>query len=269
MKSRIVIFILLFTISVIRLGAQCAVDNKYFQAGEELTYDLYFKYGLVNKKAGISTLKTTAEKYGGEYALKMTMTARSVGLANKIFPLSDTLTCYMTPDLRPLAYIKHAHEGDEHSFESVSYDYATSPITIKAKLIRNNRLRFDETTMSESCIYDMMSIVYYARTLDYSAMRKGSKSGTLFLSGKNKVNMDIEYHGTEEMEANDGKKYNCIKLALVIKDKAFEDSKEAMKVFITNDSNRIPVRIDSKLKIGSTRVILKKIKGNKYPIGTL
>ncbi len=261
------IIFIFFVMPTVWINAQCPIENSFFQSGEELTYDLYFKYGLINMKAGgVSTLKTQSEKYNNKAALKMTMTAKSVGMANKVFTLSDTLICYMTNDLIPLAYIKNAHEGDEHSIENVSYDYSSFPVNIKAKLIRNGKLRFDEAITSESCIYDMMSIVYYARTLDYSSMKKGDKTTTLFLSGKNKVNMDIEYHGTENIEANDGNKYNCIKLVLVINDKAFEDKKEAMKVYITNDNNRIPVRIDSKLKIGSTRVILKSIKGNKHSV---
>jgi hypothetical protein len=253
---------------VITVQAQCPVENNYFIPGEELTYDLYFKYGLINTKAGTSVLKTISERYNNKDALKMTMTAKSVGMANKLFTLSDTLTSYLTKDLIPLAYIKNAHEGNEHTKENVSYDYSDSKITIKAKLIRNDVLRFDEIIMSGNCIYDMMSIVCYARTLNYSSMKKGDKTTTLFLSGKNKVNMDIEFHSTEIMEANDGNKYECIKLVLVINDKAFEDRKEAMRVYITNDNNRIPVRIDSKLKIGSTRVILKSMKGNKHPVKT-
>jgi len=264
------IFIFLFIIALpLWIKAQCPIENRYFQAGEELSYDLYFKYGLVNTKAGTSTLKTVSEKYNNKDALKMIMTAKSTGMANKLFTLSDTLICYLTKGLIPLVYIKNAHEGSEHSKENVIYDYSQSKVTIKAKLIRNNKLRFDETITSDNCIYDMMSIVFYARTLDYSSMKKGDKRSTLFLSGKNKVNMDIEYHGSEDMDANNGNKYNCIKLVLVINDKAFEDKKEAMTVYVTNDNNRIPVRIDSKLKIGSTRVILKSIKGNMHTVKTL
>lgn len=268
MKNRIFVFILLVWLPV-WINAQCPVENNHFQAGEELTYDLYFKYGLINTKAGLSTLRTIQERYNNRDVLKMTMIARSVGMANKLFSLSDTLECYMTKDLVPLAYIKNAHEGKEYSKENVSYDYSSSGVTLKAKLIRNDKLRFDEIIHSENCIYDMMSIVYYSRALSYSSMKKGDKAGTLFLSGKNKVNMDIEYHGTENIEANDGNIYNCIKLVLMINDKAFDDKKEAMTVYITNDSNHIPVRIDSKLKIGSTRVILKDIKGNKHIVKTV
>lgn len=121
------------------MSPQCPVDNNYFQAGEELTYDLYFKYGLINTKAGLSTLKTIQERYDNRDALKMTIIAQSVGMAAKLFSLSDTLKCYMTKKLVPLAYIKSAHEGNEYSKEHVSYDYSSSGVTIKAKLIRNGK----------------------------------------------------------------------------------------------------------------------------------
>lgn len=109
-----------------------------------------------------------------------------------------------------------------------------------------------------------MSIVYYVRALSYSSMKRGNKAVTLFLSGKHKVNMDIEHHGTEPIKANDGNTYICIKLVFMINDKAFDDKKEAMTVYITNNNSHVRVRIDSKLKIGSTQVILKNIKGNKH-----
>ena len=107
----------------------------------------------------------------------------------------------------------------------------------------------------------MISIVYYARTLDFSQMKKGDKKTISSLSGKRVVNMDIEFQGIEKVKANDGREYNCLKLVLVINTEAFEDKKEAMKVYLSNDINRVPIRIDSQLKIGSTRAILKSYKG--------
>ena len=80
--------------------------------------------------------------------------------------------------------------------------------------------------------------------------------------------MKIEYNGTEKIDANDGSEYDCIVFTLIIDDKAFKDKKEAMKIYISNDNNRIPVRINSKLKVGSTYVLLKEVKGNRHPLKT-
>jgi len=174
----------------------------------------------------------------------------------------------MTKDLVPLAYLKNAKEGKDYTVERVIYTYGSQGVSLNAKRTKNGEFRFDETIKTQSCIYDMMSVVFYARSLNYSGMKKGDTSKVDFISGRKKVNMVIEYDGIETMEANDNKKYSCIKLVLSIMDDAFSDKKEAMKVYITNDNNRMPIRLDSKLNIGSTRAILKSYKGNMHPVKT-
>jgi len=248
----------------VQLNAQCEIDNRYFQAGEVLTYDLYFKYGIINKKAGSSSLTVENDTYNGRDVYKMSLRARSSGLAKSIFSISDTLTSYMSKDLVPLAYSKDAHESDDHTVERATYSYSPDGIKAHNRNVRNGKLRYDTTLVSPTCMYDMVSIVYYARTLDYASMKKGDKTRVSFLSGRKRMNMDIEYHGIESVSANDDNKYNCIKLVLVMNDDAFENKNEAMKVYITDDLNRIPIRIDSKLKVGSTRVIMKSYKGQRY-----
>ncbi|MDR2954213.1 MAG: DUF3108 domain-containing protein [Prevotella sp.] len=253
-----------------QVQAQCPVNINQFQAGETLTYDLYFKWGLVNTKAGISTLTTISQKYNGKDAYKMALTAKSSGMVNKVFSINDTLASYMTKDLIPLAFHKNAEEGGDHTIENMTYTYNPSGgISVHSKRVKNGEQRFDEVINYNSCVYDMISVVFYARTLDFSSMKKGQETRVDFISGKRKTYMIIEYQGTEKMKANDDKTYDCIKLVLSImnaSEKAFEDKEEAMKVYITNDNNRMPVRLDSKLNVGSTRAILKGYKGLKHEV---
>lgn len=268
MKKIIGIIFIVSVLFSLNAGAQCKINNTFFQAGEELTYDLYFKYGLINTKAGTSSLKTVAEKFNNTDALKMTLLAQSSGTARKLFSLNDTLTCYVSKDLVPLAFLKNAREGKDYTVERVIYTYNNQGVSLNTKRTKNGSFRFEETVQSSSCMYDMMSIVYYARTLNYTGMKKGDTAKVDFISGRKKVNMVIEHNGIETIEANDKKKYSCIKLVLSIMDDAFSNKKEAMKVYLTNDDNRLPVRLDSKLNIGSTRAVLKSYKGNMYPVKT-
>lgn len=263
-RINIIFFLLLFGLPFITsMSAQCATENKYFVPGEVLTYDLYFKYGILNTKAGNSSLKVEEAIYKGRNVYKMTLTAKSSGVAKSVFSLTDTVTSYVTKDLTPLAYMKDAHEGGDHTVERATYDYSAGQIKLRNINTRNGRLRYDTTFVSKDCMYDMLSIVYYARTLNYDSMEKGDKVTVSFFSGRKKMNMDIEHEGIANISANDGRKYSCVKLVLVLNDDAFADRDEAMKVFITNDPNRIPVRIDSKLKVGSTKVVLKAYKGQR------
>lgn len=252
-----------------RIQAQCKIQNDYFQAGEEMTYDLYAKLGPFHTKAGFSSLKTVSEQYESQNVYKVSLIAASTGTVRKLFSLNDTLTSYMTKNVVPLAFIKNAHEGSDDTHETITYKYNSSnDIAINIKRTKNGTFRFDENVKATNCIYDMMSVVMYARTLDYSSMKEGDEVVVEFMSGKNKLKMVIEHDGLETMKANDKKSYDCIKLVLSISDDAFTNKEESMRVYITNDKNRMPVRLDSQLKIGSTRAILKSYKGNKYPVGT-
>ena len=264
--------LLIFSISFLSVQqaqAQCNVSNTFFQAGEQLNFDLYLKYGLINTKAGTTTLNIASDKYNGKDALRMRLVAKTTGAAGSIFPLSDTLTTYMSPEIAPLRYSKRAHEDSDVNYEDVYYTYTPSGVNLRSKRVKNGENRFDKNMTHQGCIYDMMSIIFYARTLDYSTMKKGSQVSMNYIEGTDIKQIAIRYLGTEKMKANDGKNYNCLVLSLIIKSgdtSKFEDKNEAMRVYVTNDQNRMPVRLDIKLKRGSTRAILRSYKGNKHKV---
>lgn len=271
--KRILSILIAFAFVMLSINAQtslCKVDNKYFQSGEELSFDLYFKFGFLTK-AGTSTLKVSSEKYNGTDAYKMSLVASSTGAARKIFALDDTLTIYTTKDIVPLRFIKRAHEGSEHTNEDVSYTYKSSGVSIKTYRQKNGVLRFDETVTSEACVYELLSIIYYARTIDFPSMKKGDKKVVECLSGRDILYMVLQHGGTETISANDGKKYECVKLVMSLskkEDTNFDNKVESMTIYVSNDNNRMPIRMDSKLNYGSTRAILKSYKGNRHAVTT-
>lgn len=258
--------LLLSLLSIVSASAQCSVDNKYFQDGEQLTYDLYIKLAATIK-GGYAKMSTQSTKYGGKDAYKMTLISESQGFARKVFELSDTLACYTTKGVLPLAYMKDAHEGADYTKERLTYSYpGGNDVKIRSIRHKNGDFKFDENLEFPGCTYDLMSVLFYARTLNYPQMAAGTATKVNFVTGKSKVSMRIVYDGKETVKANDDNKYNCMKLTLYIQDDAFDGGKEAMKVYITDDGNRMPVKLETKLKVGSTRAVLKSYKGVKYPV---
>lgn len=267
LDCKTLLFILFLLFPIIKANSQCQVENNYFQAGETLNYDLYFKWGILSKKAGVASLRISNVTYADQDAYKASLISNSRGSARDIFKMDDTISCVVNKQMVPLAFYKDAHEGDDYTKERVSYTYQPdNSVKIRTMRHKNGTFRFDETFHRPNCTYDMLSVVLYARTLDYSRMRKGNKVSVDFISGKKRLNMIIQHNGTEKLKVNDGSKYNCIKLSLKIADDAFKNEEDAMTVYITNDMNRMPIRIDTKLKIGNARVILNGFKGNKHPV---
>ena len=76
----------------------------------------------------------------------------------------------------------------------------------------------------------------------------------------------IRYLGRDTIKDQYGKKYNCLIISpLLIEGTLFKDG-EFMKIYITDDRNRIPIYIEAEILIGSVKAYVKSIKNIKYPL---
>lgn len=268
MNKKIRIGLLILTLSCVfsqeSIYGQCEMKNTAFASGEKIHYDLYFNYGFLYIKAGNSFLNITDANHKGKSAYKTYMQINSSGLAGNLYTVNDTLTSYVDMQLRPLLFTKEAFEGKDYSTEKQIYSYENNGIKVRTIRTWNGEPDFDKKLTIESCAYDYLSILLYVRNLNFSEMKEGDKHYVHFLSGKQVVNMSINYEGTSSMKANDGKKYDVINISMTILDKAFKNPQEAIKASLSNDKNRIPIVIETALKIGSVKAVMKSFSGKRY-----
>lgn len=265
-KKHVFLVTLLFSLLVLQSAkAQCEMVNNTFKSGEKINYDLYFKYGLINARAGKGSLSITEANYKGEQAYKTYMLLNTTGLAGSLYTVNDTLTSFVDMKVRPLLFTKEAFEGSDYSTEKQSYTYVNNSINVRAIRTWNGKPDFDEVVSTDKCAYDYLSVLLYVRNIDYTGMKKGDRKTIHFLSGKSIVTMYVNYLGTSNIRANDGKRYNVINLSMTILDKAFTDQREAIRASLTNDKNRIPIVIDTNLRIGAVRAVLKSFSGERHP----
>lgn len=260
-KTTSIFSLLVFLIVFQPTSAQCKINNTAFASGENIEYDLYFNFGLFRARAGKGSLSVTEANYRGVNALKTVMLLNTSGLAGNIYSVSDTLTSYIDKDMRPLLFTKEAHEGGDYSIERQSYTYDGDKIKIRSLRNFNGEERFDEVFESDKCTYDYLSVLSMIRNIDFSGMNPGERKFIQFISGRKAVNMYVNYQGISNIKANDGNRYEVIDLTLTIYDDAFENQKDALKASLTNDSNRVPIVIDTSLNIGSIKAILKNATG--------
>jgi hypothetical protein len=261
---KLILLLLSFLFVFTTTNGQCRVPNNAFASGEKIAYDLYFNYGIINARAGKGSLSVTEANYRGVNAYKTVMTLNTSGLAGNIYSVNDTLTSFVDKDLRPLLFTKEAAEGKDYSVERQAYSYQNNQITIRAVRTWNGEERFDETVSTGSCTYDYLSVLSYVRNIDYTGMNPGDRHFIQFISGRRLVQMYVNYLGTSSVKANNGKRYEVINLSMTIQDDAFTNQKEALNASITNDENRIPIVIDTHLKMGMVRAVLKDVSGQRH-----
>ena len=139
--------------------AQCGIENKAFQSGEFLYYDLYFNWKFIWVKVGTASMITQQAAYEGQTAYKSSLITRGNNKLDKFFVMRDTLISYCTEDLVPLYYRKGAEEGKRYYVDELWYSYPNGNCHLKQHRITHRGEHQWKESEYVDCVYDMMSIL--------------------------------------------------------------------------------------------------------------
>ena len=225
--------------------------------GERLSYSLFFNWKFVWIKAGDASLTTQSTTYKGQKAYKSTLLGNTNKTADAIFRLRDTLTTIVKPDATPLYFVKHCQEADDIVYERAWFSQSDKN-TYKAKQTKvyvDGHERNTEFSRSTP-IFDMISLMQYARTFDMLSLKKGQRLVYPMVTGKKVEDQTLIYVGKESVTRLSGDKTLCHIFSLVqATDKGGEA--ELLRFFISDNERHIPIQIDISLKFGTAKAKLR------------
>ena len=237
-----------------------------FKAGETLKCNLYFNWKFVWVRAGDASLIIRDTIFNGQKAMSMSLLSTTNKRADSFFKMRDTLTTVFTPDLRPIYYRKASEEGKHYYLNQVWYDYSHGDsIKITQTFRRNNEPIRRSTEMSAKPVYDMMSLLAYARTIDFSSMKVGQRLSFPVATGKRIETQHLIYRGKTKMESDKEIEYNCITVSLVEYDKKGKEQ-SIINFHVTDDRNKLPILLDLTLNFGSAKAKLSSYRGLLHPV---
>lgn len=233
-------------------------EKTAFKSGESLKYLLH--YGILN--AGIAELKVYAGKKafkGKKQSYNMVGKGWTTGATDWFFKVNDHYETYMDiEEMNSLRFIRRVNEGGYIINQDYYFDSDS------------NRVRTQDNKNFDVPIgvQDMLSSFYYARTIDYSK----AKVNDIFIIPAfvdNKVEyLRIMYKGKETIKTKSGK-YKCLKFnPLVLEGRVFKDD-EDVTVWISDDDNKIPILIQSKIVVGSIKAELIQYQGLANPFAKI
>lgn len=231
-----------------------------FQSGEELVYKIYYNLNFVWIPAGEVTFKVEDE--GSRYHFSATgVTYDSYEWFYKVRDYYHTYADKQT--LLPQTSIRHVNENKYRIYDKVDFDQ-------KNRKAVYNRGRTQETatlngtlTLTD-CMHDVLSIIYYCRTLDYSAVKNGQEYPVKVMLDEETHSLKYKFMAREEKSIRGLGKFNAMRFSpqLVAGNVFNEDAK--MKIWASDDANKIPLMIESPVSVGSVKVVLKSWKGLRY-----
>jgi hypothetical protein len=264
----IVFFALLFASSAYNAQTKSQITNpdpfspkknKAFKTGELLTYRLH--YGAID--AGIATLEVTQEEreFGGRPTYHVVGIGKSIGAFDWFFKVRDRYESYIDREaLLPMAFIRRVDEGGYKINQNYVYNHHTNQVISEGKTY--------DVPKDTRDLQDMISSFYFARCIDFSNAKAGSIYTVNSFVDEELYPMKIKYVGKETISTSLGK-FRCMKFRPVIqKGRIFKDE-EDLNVWISDDDNKIPIRAQANLLLGSVKMDLKDYKGLANPIAKI
>lgn len=245
------ITIIVFFVALLNLFGQQTtfrkIENKAFKEGEKLTFDV--KYGFVT--AGVAIMQIPKiKKISGRDAFHVTFSVNTVPTFDSFYKVRDRYETYLDVEgLFPWRFEQHIREGGYSRDFSAFFDH------------RKGKAKTSEGEYQIPLyVNDIVSAFYLARTFDYSKLKKGDKFH-LENFYKNKVYpLDVVYHGKERVSVTAGT-FDCVIVEPLVTEGGLFKSEGTILVWLTDDDLKVPVKVKTKIIIGSIDAELTAFEG--------
>ena len=254
------IFILLLISSFpLRAGnGFCDIRNSAFKNGEHITFKVFYSALGARIGAGEASFSTSIERLNNKPVYHITGEGKTYRFYDGIFKVRDKYESYIdTATLQPYRFIRNVFEGGYKKYEHVTFNKTT-----------NTAITNDGVFTVPDCVQDVLSAIFYARNIDFDKYNVGDKiTFSMFLDNE-LYEMYIRYLGKETIKTLYGK-FRAVKFKpLLIKGTIFEGG-EKMTVWVSDDKNHVPVRIESPISVGSVKVDMIYNRNLRYPLSSL
>ncbi len=244
-------YIILTVFSLILLSARPAKGSEF--SDEQLHYVISYKWGLIHKDAGEATLNLRNQN--GRYSLALY--ARTKPWADKFYEVRDTLLGSLRKeDMKVLSYSKISHENGKYGRDDITYSYTGSTVTGRCSRYRDKKgviSKSEKTLHANGPVYDMLSVFYYLRTINYEALSKGTVFKATVFSGSKAETITIRSLGKEKIKLRDKTTREAYHIKFNFTTEGKKKSSDDIDTWISTDSRHIPLYLVGKLPIGEVR----------------
>jgi len=251
MKKHI-LYILLF--SIVIANAQ----TKAFKKGEWLRYKVSYSNFL---SAGSATLEV--KEANNKKAFHVIGKAKTSGVISWFFKVKDNYQSYFDKKTTlPYHFVRKINEGGYSKNKEIFF-FQKKKIA-KVKDYKNKTTKSFTTPKN---VQDMLSTLYYLRSQDIGSMKEGHQVKlTMFFDEKN-YPFKLKFLGRETIKTKFGKVKAAKFRPIVQSGRVFKEN-ESLTVWVSDDENKMPLRIKASLAVGSMLVDLDAYKGlaNPFPI---
>jgi hypothetical protein len=228
-------------------------DETVFKVGEELKYRL--RYGFLTAAEAILKVEQTDIKFNDRSVFHLIAQGKTAGSFDFFYKVRNRYDSYIDrTELLPYLYTENVREGNYRRNDKVRFFRDQMKITSRKG-----------TFTGKPQTFDLVSAYYFARSLDMSEVKAGKKLTMHYFLDDGVTDLQIQYLGKERVKTSLGY-FDCLKFSPSIQPGRVFRKDSKLYLWITDDGNRIPVKAQVELIVGSVTLELTGASNLKYPL---
>ncbi|NOX18830.1 MAG: DUF3108 domain-containing protein [Chlorobi bacterium] len=247
--SRIVVLLFVSTTLYSQKVEFRKIENNAFDVGEKLTFSV--NYGFVT--AGIAEMSVTKiKKIMGRKVFQIDFKVNSVSAFDPFYKVRDRYATYLDVEgLFPWRFEQHIREGGYKRDFSAFFDQ------------RRGKVKTSEGSYEiPKYVHDIVSAFYFTRVLNLDALEVGERIHLQNFYKDKVYPLDVVYRGKETIEVEAGT-FDCVIVEPLVEEGGLFKSEGNILVWLSDDELRVPIKVQSKIVIGTIDAELVKYEGLK------
>ncbi|TRW22597.1 DUF3108 domain-containing protein [Flavobacterium zepuense] len=224
-----------------------------FKVGETLKFRIH--YGVVN--AGNATLEVKEATRDNKKVFHVVGNGVTTGMTKFFFKVNDVYETYFDKNTgKPYQYVRKIDEGGYTKNQEGFFNQANNTV-----LVKDYKHKSQKTISVTENVQDIMSTFYYLRNHPSVDKLKVGEAITVDMFFDEEVTkFKLKFIGREDIKTKFGTVSTMIFRPYVQAGRVFKEE-ESLTVWISDDANKIPLRIKASLAVGSLKADLEGYSG--------
>ena len=228
------------------------IPNLAFGLGERLVFDV--NYGFIT--AGEATLQVAGtDTLDGRVCYRIEFRVNSLPSFAWIYRVVDRYVTYIDEEtIAPWKFEQHVREGSYSRDFTAAFDQRKHIATTS-----------EGTYPIPPYVHDILSAFYFARTLDYGPMKPGDQVQMYNFYKDKTYELGVRFLGRQDLDVAAGT-FKTVVIEPLVKEGGLIKSEGRIVIWLTDDDRKIPVRVNTKVVIGSIDTELREYAGVRGPV---
>ena len=238
-----------------------------FKEGELIKYRLHL--GVLSAGEAELRVLDKVSSFHGKPCFNIEIRGQTTGLADLLYKVDDIWGTYLdTSNILPLRSYRYIKEGRYRKNEIVDYDHNTDSVVVHKLNKKDRKLERKVPMAVHHRSQGLVSGYYHLRSLN---LRQSNPGDTICMNAffdDEIYRFEVVFLGREEINTKIGRFKTLVFSPVMEKNRLF-NSKDAVKVWITDDENKIPLKIRASIFVGALEADItevKNVRGKLNPI---